>query len=126
MSKILATDQVRFTELTPALARILTALELVARKRTAPPILYITAIHNGKHMLGSRHYTNEAVDFYTAHGQDFPDVDGFAAALRDELGVAFTVLYEDPQTPNAHLHCQPRRFTTYPPAPPPGSEPPAA
>lgn len=114
--RVLATDAVRFTELTPALVRIFSAVFDVASRwpSTEPGAIYITAILNGKHSRNSRHYKNEAVDLYTAHGVVFAGVERFASELRTMLGERWTVLYEDPGTPNAHLHVQPKKGTTYP------------
>ena len=114
MSRLLCTDQVRVTEITPALAVILHELERAAREIGVPSVIYVTAVHNGTHMKGSRHYTNEAVDCFTAHGVAWPDVQSFIAQLQMALGSKFVVLHESAGTPNSHLHIQPRRGTVYP------------
>ena len=112
--RVLATAQVRFGELTPALLRILSAIFDVASRRSTPARIYITAILNGTHLKTSRHYKNEAVDFYTAHGDFFLDELGFKAELEAALGERFTVLLEDAGTKNAHFHVQPKKGTVYP------------
>jgi hypothetical protein len=114
--RVLATDAVRFTELTPALVRMFGAVYDVASRWPSPQPaeIYITAILNGKHSKNSRHYKNEALDLYTAHSDVFVGVERFASELRTVLGERWTVLHEDPGTPNAHLHIQPKKGTTYP------------
>jgi hypothetical protein len=112
--RVLATGAVRFSELTAALLRILAALFDVASRRPTPARIYITCIFNGNHMEGSRHYKNEAVDFYTAHGDMFFDELGFKSELDAALGDRFTVLLEDAGTKNAHFHVQPKKGTVYP------------
>ena len=112
--RVLVTDKVRFTELTPALVRIESALLDVAATRTDPDVIWITAIQNGKHMPTSWHYRNAALDFFTERGVAFVDVESFVADLRLALGPAFTVLHEDAGTPNEHVHTQVRKGITYP------------
>jgi hypothetical protein len=98
---------VRFKAFTPALLRILRAVYAVA------PACVITSANDSTHSPNSRHYTNEAIDIRT---KDLPTEQAkrdLVAALRRELGPAFTVLYEDPGGPNQHLHLQPRKGTAY-------------
>lgn len=98
---------VRFKGFTAALIRILRAVWTVDPTRT------ITSANDATHSPSSRHYTNEALDLRV---HDLPSEAArrrVAAALRAELGPAFTVLYESPGTPNAHIHIQPRKGTTY-------------
>lgn len=98
---------VRFKQFTPALLRLLRAIYTVC------PDAVITSANDGGHMAGSRHYTNEALDLRCKHLATEAEKRALAAALRAELGPAFTVLYEDPGGPNQHVHLQPKRGTIY-------------
>jgi hypothetical protein len=100
-------SSVRFKGFTPALLRMLRALHAVA------PACVITSANDSTHSPTSRHYTNEALDIRT---KDLPTEQAkrdLVAALRRELGSAFTVLYEDPGGANQHIHIQPKRGTVY-------------
>lgn len=113
MARLVVKDTVRFKAFTAAGLRILNGLYRVAQRCTDVNEVVITSANDSTHAPTSRHYANEAVD---ARTRNFPDEAAklrFADALRRELGPAFTVLYEDPTGPNQHLHCQPRKGTTY-------------
>lgn len=98
---------VRFKAFTPALLRILRAVHTVA------PGSVITSANDSTHGPHSRHYTDEAIDLRT---KDLPTLQAkkdLAAALRAELGPAFTVLFESPGGEQEHLHLQPKKGTSY-------------
>lgn len=104
---------VRFKAFTPALLRILRGVWAVAQSCPDVSDVVITSVNDSTHGERSRHYTNEAVDL---RSQSFPSgvaKQRFAAALRAELGPAFTVLFEGAGTSNEHWHVQPRKGTTY-------------
>ena len=109
MPSLTCKSTVRFKGFTPALLRILRAAWTVAQDCD----VVITSANDATHSETSRHYTNEALDFRVHHLPTDDARRGFVAALRAELGPAFTVLYESPGTPNAHVHVQPRKGTTY-------------
>ena len=104
---------VRFRGFTPALLRMLRAVHAVASRLDEPSDIVITSANDSQHMATSRHYRNEALDLRVRNFPTQAAVLRFAAALRAELGPAFTVLYESRGTPNAHLHVQPRKGTEY-------------
>jgi hypothetical protein len=114
MSRLRCTERVRVGEITPALAYILYVLEQTARVHGKPKTLWITAIANGQHMSGSRHYRNEAVDLFVAHDTVFDGKHAFIDHLKNALGEPFTVLLESEDAPNEHIHIQPKKGTTYP------------
>jgi hypothetical protein len=103
---------VRFKAFTPALLRILRAVYTVAQGLDLSEVV-ITSANDSGHMVTSRHYTDEAIDLRTKNFPTEASKLRFAAALRADLGPAFTVLYEYPKRENQHLHIQPRRGTTY-------------
>jgi hypothetical protein len=101
---------VRFAVITPALLHMLGVLERLSHMLPGLPAegLVITAGSDGTHMAGSKHYTGEAIDLRTktlTHVAKAALID----RLRAELGPQFTVLLEDEDRPNEHLHCQVRR-----------------
>lgn len=102
----------RLRRLTPALKRMLDVLcELDGSQSWLPPDLVITSINDSQHGVGSRHYTDEAMDLRT---HDVADRHAFHALLAERLGPRFTVLLEDEGQPNEHVHIQPKKGTTYP------------
>lgn len=114
MAKITTKPSVRVKEISPALAWILFALEGFARKLDVVPELVITSINDSEHGVGSRHYTNEAVD---VRSKNFPDVASklaFRASLELALGPKFRVLFEDPAGNNEHFHIQVKKGEHYP------------
>ena len=98
---------VRFAVISPALVHMLDVVERLSRTLDGLPDegLVITSGSDGRHMVGSRHYSGEAIDLRSKNLR--PDVRArLLVALRDELGEPFTVLLEDEDTPNVHLHIQ--------------------
>lgn len=112
---IVCKDGVRLRRVTPALVRIFDALcALDGAHPWMPPELVITSLHDGTHAPDSRHYTDEAVDLRTHAFATPEDRRTFRALLSTELGLRFTVLFEDEGGPNEHIHIQPRKGTTFP------------
>lgn len=111
MISIAVKEDVRFHRFTPTLIRIISALDFIRMQgRTLvpgmPDELMITSAHDGKHMDGSRHYFDEAID---VRSHNFPNracKDLFCHALRAHLGQMYTVLFEAEGTPNEHFHIQ--------------------
>ena len=98
---------VRFKAFNFSLLTILdTLVWLDAHKVTGQPEdIVITSANDSTHKANSKHYSNEALD---VRSKSF-DADAraaFIAALKRELGEAFTVLYEGDGTPNQHFHVQ--------------------
>lgn len=103
----------RFKEFTPALLYILNVVYLEALECTSVENIVITSVNDSGHSKHSRHYTDEAIDIRT---RNFPKAvarQRFQTALRRSLGKQFTVLFESPNTPNQHIHIQPRKGSTY-------------
>lgn len=67
---------------------------------------WLTSANDATHMTGSKHYIGRAADFRVHHLPDEPTRETIAAEIRTALGPQFTVLYESPTTPNAHIHVQ--------------------
>jgi hypothetical protein len=97
-----------FGEFTPAMRRMLQVVwELNDTHKYG---LVITSANDSVHSKNSRHYVNEAIDLRT-HNLKSPEE--VQKLLKSKLGIKFTVLYESPGTPNAHIHIQPRMGTTF-------------
>lgn len=113
MATVTCKASVRFDRFTRANLRLLHAVLLVAERTTEVEQVVVTSGSDGRHMATSQHYRGAAIDLRVHNFPSQAAVSRFAAALRAELGPAFTVLYEAKGTPNAHLHLQPRRGTVY-------------
>ena len=106
---------VSFTELTPAMAFMLYALEKFHRlkKVPQPDNLVITSLNDGQHTPNSRHYKNEAIDI---RSKNFPDREGkrlFRQELELFLGPSFRVMIEDEGKDNEHFHVQVKKGLMY-------------
>lgn len=101
-------DMVRIKVLTPALMAMLTALVILDAEMDGD--ITVTSINDSRHMVGSQHYRNTAVDIRTNDRPASMDA-MMAARLRQILGPAYTVLYESPGTPNEHIHIQIKKGT---------------
>lgn len=66
---------------------------------------WITSANDGNHMLGSKHYEGKALDF-RIHHVNVPAREPMVKEIKTALGPWFTVLWEDPNTANEHLHVQ--------------------
>lgn len=99
---------VYFAEFTPAMRRMLTVAWQV--NDTHKYGLVITSANDSVHSKNSRHYTNEAIDIRTHNLKNPVETQKM---LKSKLGLKFTVLYESPGTPNAHIHIQPAKGTEY-------------
>lgn len=67
---------------------------------------WITSLNDSTHMVGSKHYIGCAADLRVHHLHNESVRELVVDKLRTALGPQFTVLYEQPGTPNAHLHVQ--------------------
>lgn len=117
MAALRCLSDVRVEAITAGLCRILTALEQVCRLGTHPDVpdpVQITAISNGQHMTGSRHYRGEAVDIRSKSFQSADAKRWFCDELAAALGPRFTVLLESAGQANEHVHVQVRKGTAYP------------
>lgn len=69
------------------------------------PDMVITTGRNGVHMTGSKHYTDDALDFRTKH-LTAPQRAALVGVLRRRLGPAYDVILEDVGGANEHGHCE--------------------
>lgn len=95
-------------DLHPQMVAALPAIRTTAdRLGLGTPV--VTSGNDSRHIDGSRHYRDEAVDL-RANTMSVGQGRRWAADLQSELGSGYTVLYEyDPQDPqNRHLHVQMR------------------
>lgn len=69
------------------------------------PDMVITSGNDSSHMAGSKHFTNEALDFRTKH-LTAHDRGLLVAAVKDKLGAEYDVVLEDVGGPNEHLHVE--------------------
>lgn len=110
---------VTFTELTPALLHIFNTLSKLA-PIDLPKELVITSINDGQHMVGSKHYTNQAIDL---RSHNFANRDArrrFRQRLEDALNAhpvsanRFRVLLESEGKDNEHFHIQVAKGKQFP------------
>ncbi len=64
------------------------------------PEVYVTSANDSGHMPGSKHYTDEALDFRT-HTYTDGVVESWAAMIRERLGRDYDVVIE-----SDHLHVE--------------------
>jgi len=106
---------VRMHRLTPALHRMLDVLFTVDGSLPwLPTDLVVTSINDSHHGMGSRHYTDEAIDVRSHSFASLADRYAFRRLLIERLGESFTVLLEDEGQSNEHFHVQVRKGTTFP------------
>ncbi len=102
---------VQFATIAPAGARILEVLRVVAR--TSPHDITITSGTDGAHSgPGDPHHSGEAYDLRVRDLTEW-QAQVLIGRLAGLLGASFYVLHESPGTPNAHIHIQRRRGTSY-------------
>jgi len=106
-------SSVRFINLTPVLAYILSAV--LEADKYFPEDMVITSVNDSKHSEGSAHYRDEAIDLRC---NDRPyEVDmALCRFLELKLGPKFLVLYESKGTPNEHIHVQLRKGQKWSPS----------
>jgi hypothetical protein len=119
MTEIHVKPGVVFKRFTPALIRMLGALESIALEGRGlvpgmPDELVITSANDGTHSALSRHYRDEALDVRTKSFPNRASKDQFRMALQCKLGPKFTVLLENEGGAQEHAHIQVRKGGTYP------------
>lgn len=119
MSTIVVKEGAIFRRITPALVRMLDALDSIALsgRELVPGIpdeLVITSVNDSTHTPTSRHYRDEAMDLRSKSFPHRAAKDLFQMTLQARLGPRFTVLFEGEHTEQEHFHCQPKKGTTYP------------
>jgi hypothetical protein len=77
--------------------------------------LIITSGNDSRHSVGSRHFTNEAIDVRTHNFHSRTMKRAFRGWWENELGPQFRVLLEHEGTPNEHFHAQVKKGHTYRP-----------
>lgn len=105
-------DSVRCDGISPALCWIFWCLNEYARQSQIPII--ITSISDGKHVVGSRHYSLEAIDI---RSKNFPTRESkreFRSRFELILGEQFRVLLESEGRANEHFHVQVKKGMEYP------------
>lgn len=99
-------------QFSPAVMHMLTNLIIWSNNNKQD--LVITAGFDGKHSVGSRHYTHEALD---VRSKNFPSMEEkfrFVREFSSVLGPKFFVFLEAPNTPNEHFHMQVKRGGSFP------------
>lgn len=69
------------------------------------PKVRLTSGKDGKHKLGSKHYTGDAVDLGCKEF-DSEENRAFVANLKSSLGMDFDVLWENVGSANEHIHVE--------------------
>lgn len=67
--------------------------------------MLVTSGNDKVHMKGSKHYTDEALDFRTKH-LTTEEKAALKAAIKARLGKDFDCILEDENGPNEHLHVE--------------------
>ncbi len=69
------------------------------------PDMWVTSGNDSVHMKGSKHYTDEALDFRTHH---LPkgDAEVLKISVQQRLGRDYQCILEDLGGPNEHLHIE--------------------
>lgn len=101
-------DSVKLRRLSPALMHIFNTLMGMNMEETPiyPKDWVITSINDGKHMKGSKHYIDEAVDLRSKNFKSLEAKKSFVNILQLRLGQQFTVLFENVDRINEHFHIQ--------------------
>ena len=67
--------------------------------------LYVTSGNDSRHMKGSRHYTNEAIDF-RSKTMTKAQKGEFIALMQKRLGKSYQVFLESEGAGNEHIHAE--------------------
>lgn len=67
--------------------------------------VYITSGNDSKHMVRSKHYSDEALDIRSKNLDDI-DCALFMKIIRRRLGKNYQVILEDNNKPNEHIHIE--------------------
>lgn len=106
---ILFKDNVRIKKFTPELRHILFVLDDLNGMQIPnyPKDWTVTSINDSKHVIGSKHYSDKALDLrsknFGSNTLKMEFRDRIAFALGDDK---FTILLENLGTPNEHFHIQ--------------------
>lgn len=89
----------------PVTLYIAAAVANVAEALRLPADMVITSGNDSQHMAGSKHYTDEALDFRTKHLTPH-DRGLLVAGVKEKLGKDYDVVLESVGGPNEHLHVE--------------------
>jgi hypothetical protein len=67
--------------------------------------MLITSGNDSKHMEGSKHYSDEALDFRSKH-MNVDECNALMRIVRKRLGKNYQVLLEFSMKPNEHIHIE--------------------
>ena len=100
----------------PAIMHILNTLYGLNQEQIPdyPKDFVITSVNDSKHMVGSKHYTDEAIDLRSKNFNDMASKYSFKELLELRLGKKFRVLFEYPGKINEHFHIQVKRGAKFP------------
>lgn len=104
---------VRLDLSSPAIVHILYNVSKVAKELNKTIRITSGNDSHNLHMKGSRHLTDEAVDIGTKEFSADVKSDLFNK-LYDKVGPRFSVLFENMNQPNEHIHIQVKKGTRYP------------
>ena len=110
---------VRVTRRTLALVHMESCALATQAELGYPNVLIVTSVNDSRHVTGSRHYSDEALDWRTK-GPLANTMHSRARKLRfrkrfaQMLGDRFTVLLESTGKPAEHLHSQVKKHQRYP------------
>jgi hypothetical protein len=92
----------RGSVITPKVVIIVAAVANAAAELRLPGDIYVTSGNDGQHMPGSKHYTDEALDFRSRHLTAEQQA-AWVLAIRRRLGSHYDVVLEhNPE----HLHVE--------------------
>lgn len=69
------------------------------------PDMLVTSGNDSKHMIGSKHYIDQALDFRTKHLTK-SQKHSLVAEVKSRLGSSYDVILEFEGGNNEHLHCE--------------------
>ncbi len=95
---------VRLTDLSPQMVLAAIVVNDLYKKRGLECV--VTSANDSKHMVNSKHYKGNALDFRT-HYRELNNLEiGLRDEIRECLGSEYVVLLEGVGTPNEHMHIQ--------------------
>lgn len=102
--KVNVKDGVKLKELNPEYLEMCAAVISCWPRKDVTPV--VTSANDGQHMKGSRHYTNQALDFRTKSLRSRDEKVEFHRRVKEALGPKFDVLLEGLEKDNEHLHIE--------------------
>lgn len=66
----------------------------------------ITSVNDGRHMIGSKHGTDEAFDFRSHHIHTLEEKTEILNQIKSSLTIDFDILLEHPDQVNEHYHLE--------------------